>query len=329
MKIGLVGFFGWGNFGDELFIKAHRQYLGDIATLEPINNLIKKPYFTKAVNEVVENFDAFIIGGGDLITPWTVSELYWKIEYLEKPVFVTGIGVPKWGGYNKNAVEKYRKFFQSDSIKTFIGRDKESADWINKHVKPSILCKNFADLICALDLPEPPQSGEKILGVSLRSRRGGEDDFTEVRRLCDSAKKMGYTIKHIVLANQSTGKKDYNVIKKFAANDEEILYSESLDEMCMAIGQCSAFVSMKFHGTVVASMYGIPSIILSATDKNLNFSRLLERPDLVSSFKDKYLHKKLAYEPVRIHSQVRNMLRDNARRGYDVIRHSIQMEFKV
>lgn len=41
MKIGLVGFFGWGNFGDELFIKAHRQYLGDIATLEPINNLIK------------------------------------------------------------------------------------------------------------------------------------------------------------------------------------------------------------------------------------------------------------------------------------------------
>lgn len=61
----------------------------------------------------------------------------------------------------------------------------------------------------------------------------------------------------------------------------------------MAIGQCSAFVSMKFHGTVVASMYGIPSIILSATDKNLNFSRLLERPDLVSSFKDKYLHKNL------------------------------------
>ena len=44
--------------------------------------------------------------------------------------------------------------------------------------------------------------------------------------------------------------------------------------------------SHKFHGTVVATAYGIPAISMSTTDKNRNLLRRLGRPELVCAFDD-------------------------------------------
>src|SRR4028118_1926988 len=95
-KVGLVGYFGWGNFGDELFIETHRQYLSRHYDLEVVHDLLTEPYFTRPIEEVVEKYDAFLIGGGDLLNPARVSNLYWRMEYLQKPVFVMGLGVPTY-----------------------------------------------------------------------------------------------------------------------------------------------------------------------------------------------------------------------------------------
>jgi len=323
MKIGLVGFYGWGNFGDELFIRAHEEFLSDLGTIEPINDLQIKPYFSKPIEEVVNQYDMFVIGGGDLVIPWSISELYWKEEYLKKPVHVIGVGVPTWGGFKKDIVKKYQKFLQSDSIKTLIARDQESADWINKHIQPKVKAKFYPDLVCGMTLPEPPQSSKKILGVTLRRRRGGVDDLSQVRKLCEHAKKLDYSIRLICLANLETGKLDAEVIQNFALEDEEVIITEDLDEMCTAIGQCSAYASMKFHGTIVAAMYGVPSLILSATDKNNNFARMIARPDTITSIADQHLFHRLAYEPVPIHPMVISWLKERACAGYEALRNSI------
>lgn len=329
MKIGLIGFFGWGNFGDELFIEAHKAFLSDLGTPVVINDLQKKPYFTRPIDEIVEEYDCFVIGGGDLVIPWSVSELYWKAQYLSKPVFIVGIGVPTWGGYKKEMVIKYREFFGSDSIKLTIARDPESTQWINKHVQPKKEAVFYPDLVCALDMPSVNKGDEKVFGVVLRARRGGGDDFTTVRAACERAKELGYTVRHIVLGGMSTGQADLAVAKDFARDDEDIFYSEDVFEQCKAIGRCSALASMKFHGTVVATMYGIPSFILSATDKSRNFARMIERPDLISSFADAQLDRKLSLNPAPIHSAVRENLQHGARRGYEVLKSAIRQEFKI
>lgn len=317
MKIGLVGFFGWGNFGDELFVAAHMQFLSHLGEVKPIHDIMKKPYFTRPVENVVEEFDALVIGGGDLIIPWTVSELYWKKEYLKKPVHVVGVGVPTWGGIKKDKIEIYRKFFQSPSVKTLIARDQKSADWINDNLEPNIPAIYHPDLVCAMELPPVEKSTDKILGVVLRHRKGGKDDLKQVRNICVRAKKFGYSIRLIVLGNMSTGKLDVVVAKEFAEDDEELIYTEDINEMCVAIGECSALTSMKFHGTIVAAMYGIPSYILSATDKNRNFAHMIERPDLITSIQDKKLFYRLPYNPAPINQLVVKDLKMRAIEGYD------------
>jgi polysaccharide pyruvyl transferase WcaK-like protein len=45
-KIGLIGFFGWGNFGDELFLEVYKEYLGNDFDIEVIHDMDKKPYFS-------------------------------------------------------------------------------------------------------------------------------------------------------------------------------------------------------------------------------------------------------------------------------------------
>lgn len=132
IKVGLVGFFGWGNFGDELFVKVFEQWLGDDYELKILNDLTCKPYFTRPVQEVVSEVDAIIIGGGDLIIPWSVSDLYWKSEYLEKPVFIVGVGVPTWRQKNIDVIKKYKNFLMHSNVKFINVRDKESANWIKK-----------------------------------------------------------------------------------------------------------------------------------------------------------------------------------------------------
>lgn len=323
MKIGLVGFFGWGNFGDELFLEAHGKFLSDVGEVFPINDLQEKPYFTRPVESVVKGCDTLVIGGGDLVIPWTMSELYWKEEYLTKPVHIFGVGVPRWGGYDRAVVKRYRQFFQSESVKTIIARDIESADWITKHIKPLIDVQFFPDPVLALDLPAAEEYEEKILGISLRHRRAGPDDLTNVRELCERAKDLGYGVRHIVLGNMKTGVLDYEVARNFSTEDEEVVYSEDLIDICQSISECSAYASMKFHGTIVASMYGVPSIVISATDKSRNFSRMICRPDTISSLNDEFMADRLSYFPAPIHPMVIGHLKEQAREGYRVLTSSI------
>ncbi len=317
-RIGLVGFFGWGNFGDELFIEAHRAHLSHLGTLEPINDITRKPYFSDPIEEVIDRYDAFVIGGGDLIVPWTVSELYWKEEYLGKPVFITGVGVPTWRDPQAKAMQTYSQFFQSGSIRAISARDERSKNWIDQRLHPAIPTTWHPDLCCALDFPAVEHSDvdAPILGVVLRKRGANKDDLSHVRALCERAKQLGYCVRHIVLGSKGVGKADLAIAEEFAEPDEEIRSSEDIWQLCREIGQCTALASMKFHGTVVATMYGIPSIVMVPTDKNRNFLDMIDRADLKCPFSNPDLSSKLTGSPVGIPLAMRESLRDGAKLGY-------------
>ena len=323
-KVGLVGFFGWGNFGDELFLLAHKTFLSDICEPAQLNDGTQKPFFSRPVADIVKEHDALVIGGGDLIVPWKMPRLYFKAEYLEKPVFIVGVGVPTWKSGEAAVIKSYRKFFRSPNVRLIIARDPESVAWIEDNLAPRVPVRFFPDLVCAMDLPSPKPDPAPTFGLVLRHRKGEEDDFSQVRALCDRAKSLGYAVKHIVLGTAAVGISDLAVANKFRLEDEELVHSENLLDLCRAIAGCHALASMKFHGTVVATMYGIPSIALSSTTKNRNFLKLIERPDLMSSYNAKDLAQRLPTSPVRIPSSTRDHLKAEATRGYEVLRQAIQ-----
>lgn len=314
IKIGLVGFFGWGNFGDELFVKVYEKWLGNKYELRVLNDLTKKPYFSKPVEDVVDDVDAIIIGGGDLIIPWQMSGLYWRKEYLNKPVFIVGIGVPTWGGSKPDVIAQYKDFLMHENLRFFNLRDRESANWVTSNIDLNIDVSYSADIVFALPMPKKLECEDKCLGIVTRYRRNSRDDLTHVKLLAEKAKVEGFKIKHIILGTGDVGERDLQISNDLDVGGKELIYSSSLDELCQQISSCTILASMKFHGTVVATSYGIPSVVLSATDKSRNLMRMLQRRELLSSLKDVNLPDRLnKYVPAIPWASVR-MLQQRARR---------------
>lgn len=319
-RVGVVGFFGWGNFGDELFLRAHQTFLGARFEVTLLHDMLQKPYFSRPPQDVVEDVDAVVIGGGDLVIPWQLSDLYWERSFLERPVFFVGLGVPRWGGYSRDVVGRMREFVQHENV-CFIGaRDPESRDWIAKHLQPRVPVHFGPDLVCALDFPavEEPTT-EPVLGVVTRKRRGEPDNYEWLVRLCERAEDNGYRIRHLVLGTGEVGAGDESVASELSTPRKTLVRSEDLMELCTEIGRCTVLASMKFHGTVVAAMYGVPSLVLSATDKSRNFLRMIERPELLSGLNDPRLPDRFSPYMARIPMHTRRWLKEEATRTIELL----------
>lgn len=304
-KLGIVGFFGHGNYGDELFWSVFEQYFGRDFDLVLIPDLPTKPYFSTPVSERVSQVDAIVIGGGDLIRPWAVDARYFNKAYLEKPVFMVGLGVPIRSADpslndRPHISRRYAAFFQHPNVK-FVGlRDDSSRDWVIEHLNPTAPVVSVPDIVCALDLPVAPEkSGRPILGIATRLRPNQDepDDYTELARLASAMQSEGWRVRHLILGTGPVGERDRENADDLVIDGKEIFYSEDLDEISRAIGECSALASMKFHGSVVATMYGVPSMVLIPTSKNRSFMRRIGRDDLLSVFNDETLTERFSPPP--------------------------------
>lgn len=319
-KIGLVGYFGWGNFGDELFMEAHKEFLSDNYSLEVVHDKLEQPYFSDEALRKLKSYDGFLIGGGDLLNPNAVSSLYWREEYLEKPVFVHGIGCPNLKVKQSRALSYFQEFFSSDSVKHVCLRDVESKKYFDSTVNPKINTVTYPDAVFAMGVPEVKRnSKDKILGIVLRSHSSLVGEYEQVRKATDEAKSLGYRVRIIVAAFGKLGEGDLAISKDFSEGDEEVFYSTDLMELCKCLGECDIVLSMKFHALVVGSMYGVPVIQLSSTQKNRNLFRYLQRPDLLGNYHDAELYRKIPPVPAPIHSWLVGKVKRDARLGYDVL----------
>lgn len=291
--IGLAGFFGYGNYGDELFVSVYKEYLSEHFDLKFLSDLPQKPYYSRDVAEHVAEVDAIVIGGGDIVQPWGMDLRYFSKAFLEKPVFVVGVGVPIRSGPNVAQsgqvekdwiVKKYQEFFAHPNLKMIHARDEQSATWIRKRLSPAVEVIEAPDIVCALSLPEVEKPADApILGIVTRQRPKKEDDYTQVNALAQQQIDKGWRVRHIILGSGGVGQRDVLDATDVTV-EKELIYSESLDDMTRAIGECTALASMKFHGSVVATMYGVPSTVLIPTNKNRNFMRRIGRGDLLSKF---------------------------------------------
>lgn len=290
--IGLAGFFGAGNYGDELFLEVFKQYLGDKFELRVLADITTKPYYSRPVAEIVADVDAVLIGGGDILQPWGRDPRYFNPAFLKKPVFVVGIGVPQYKGPNAKParpeiIAQHRQFLHHPNVKRIGVRDDQAADWIREHIDPPQDVLVAPDIVCALELPEVAKpSGAPILGVVTRFRPKLEqpDDYSRITELAEKAIADGWRVRHLILGTHEVGQRDADNARDLMVDGKEVVRSENLGELTRAIGECTAFASMKFHGSVVATMYGIPSLVMIPTNKNVNFMRRIGLDALVSKF---------------------------------------------
>lgn len=326
-RVGLVGFYGWGNFGDELFADSFQEHLGTSLDVRVLPELTISPYYRRSSRVAARSVDAIVIGGGDLVVPWKLSPLYWDRQYLARPVYIHGVGVPQLQGKepSPSVLRALQAFFQHPNVRHVSARDGASARWIEQHLRPQVSVHCAPDVACALTLPVV-NSRRATVGIVTRHRPGFDDDYSIIVEAARQLQDRGFRIRHIVLGRAGTRERDLAHAEDVVIPGKELVSTESLDDLCFAIGECSLLLSMKFHGTVIATMYGVPAISMMPTVKSVRFLTSIGRPELASHFRKHSLVELATSLPAPIDPVVPDRLQRESRAALHALREKIHAD---
>ncbi|MEE2528805.1 polysaccharide pyruvyl transferase family protein [Pseudarthrobacter sp. J75] len=326
-RIGLVGFFGWGNYGDELFYRIWKQSVGQFHETRLLHDKLESPYFSRPAAEVVRDVDGIIIGGGDLVIPNKISPLYWNRAWLAKPIYISGVGVPTWIKHEApDVMERLRTFFQHPNVRYISARDVESAEWIRRKLQPKVAVEHHADLAFGSMYPPARKFEKPTVGISLRTHRA-DSDPTILLNACRQLQSEGFEILNIVMGTGRTRAADLAVAQAFPLEGQKIFESESIDDISSVIGGLDVLISNKFHGTVVATTYGVSSVVLSSTSKSRNIYKRLGRTPLLSSAVDEQLLDKVRLAKMPLAPDVLQAVRLEAYEGVHKVARAINADF--
>ena len=324
-RVGLVGYYGYGNYGDELFLDVYKKYFYDCKIIV-LNNSDANPIYPITMNKVDE-VDAIIIGGGDLFIPKYFAATYFDASFLSKPIFFHGTGVPLWIGQDAGVIAKMAEFVKSPNVRKINVRDKESADWINKNLNPAFPADHSPDMVFSFDFPKvEKEKGKRIFGLIMRKLSMDEAKWNNIIALKEKAEKLGYEIHNIVLGTGKTRDDDLLGLSEGPDMGIQLIDSNDLFELTKAIGRCDVIASTKFHGCVVATAYGIPAITLSTTDKFVSLNKIIERTDLTSHYIHEDLPERLSKYPAVIPWTSRKFLREAATNAMLDLRRAVLAE---
>ncbi|MGO4832268.1 polysaccharide pyruvyl transferase family protein, partial [Rhizobiaceae sp. 2RAB30] len=279
-KIGLVGYYGLGNYGDEYFRIIFEKALAD-CDVSVITGYPQRSTPYEVLRNVVDK-EAIIVGGGDLAIPFAFSEAYWRKEYLERPVYMHSIGVPTYGGYNEKAVLKMREFFQHQNVRRISALDERSRDWIEKHLQPKVPVVYEPDMVCTIEVSDIQPVKDRV-GVILRHQPNlpNPEHFEYLTTSLRAAGKQPY---YLVLGTDSTRGDDWSHLQKMQIDNADFGIRSDIESLTEALLSCERLVSMKFHGCVMALINNRPCMALSASDKFSSFYKMVQRPQWLGPF---------------------------------------------
>lgn len=265
-RVGLVGYFGWGNYGDELMLETWRHGFRGRAETGVLHTLLHRPYFVEAADEAASRFDALVIGGGDLLHPDAISSLYWNRAWLTRPVVIAGVGAALERTTRRaDVIGRLRAFLSHDSVKMIGVRDPGTRDWLERTVQPTQEVTVGADLAFSATLPRI-QARKNAVGIVLRKTPTSQD-VKVVRRLTRIFGDEGRRVEILVLATGLQRDLELDAIQQTLGTSIPIVTAGSVAELTARLGEYQALATAKFHGAVMAARLGIPAVSLRTTHK--------------------------------------------------------------
>ncbi|MFV0359864.1 polysaccharide pyruvyl transferase family protein [Tropicimonas sp.] len=288
-RIGLTGSFGRGNYGDELYVKTYQHWFGRWADLHLLTGLPQPGYLQDFGKARVDLMDAIVLGGGDLLCPYRekIDRDFIHPYYLRRPLHVAGIGVERnRPDINPNTLEAWRKFLKNRNVKSITMRDSDSKIWIDTNVAPNVEVGIAPDLVCALPLPPAIRpDGPPVLGLVTRHIKHPRE-YKLMGEIAHKLSGQGWRVRHVIGGVGNHGRKDYENSKTLEVPGKETFYSQDLDDISRALGECSLVLSMKLHTTIVSSMYGVPTISMNPVVKARSFMESIGREKYVFAAND-------------------------------------------
>jgi polysaccharide pyruvyl transferase WcaK-like protein len=270
-RIGNIGFFKFQNCGDELFNRVFNTFLYPYH-FEKINHIELKKDFD------VTDYEAFVIGGGDLIDPKQSKPHYLDFKLLERPTFVCGIGVHNQTNMNENTTLHLKRF---SKLASFISvRDHESQKAL-AHITPIDV---YPDLVFSLDMPYRIPKERKKLGIILREL--GQSGYELNDDMIADLSSQFECETHVISMRKLD--REYQLAKKHFIGKKDITYHPytTPDQVIDAISQCDMIISLRYHGVILSAMMGKPVLGIDVSDKFAALSSILGAEYIVKPYSD-------------------------------------------
>src|SRR5699024_174991 len=210
--------------------------------------------------------------------------------YLRRPVHVAGIGVERNKPYiDPKVVEQWQKFLSHPSIASISNRDAGSKSWLEEHLAINTQVTAHPDLVCALPLPPVRrESSAPIVGIVTRHIKSPRE-YALLPEIAKILSDSGWRVRHIIGCVRWHGRKYYEKAKLVEIDNKEVVYSEHLDDISKAVGECNLLLGMKLHSTIVGVMYGVPTVCMNRAVKAREFMKIAGLEDLVFDSLDRNL----------------------------------------
>lgn len=306
----IVGYFGAGNFGDELLLeimleKLKRENVDIIVVGDNPLGVWKRHKVatlslkqTSAIEEVVKQCDLVIVGPGGVIQD-TICVEYYKTLLISgvygylfpaklantygKSVIFVGVGaeqITKIGARNF--------IFETLKMSPLLWlRDKNSKKcFVDMGLSDTIVYPDVSFLLDNHKLESKKKwqkNGAKTLGVNLRWLHLDIEKLNEIVKVIFQYINLGWNIS-LICADMEEDKTVLHKIYQFIINTKgekirhrvKFVCSESNDTIIKTISDIDYMIAMRLHIGLVAAQMGIPTIFLSYLDKVASIAQQLD-----------------------------------------------------
>lgn len=302
MKVGIWGYYGFDNLGDDLILDVLIEWLLEIGNrIEPYTfikkesseEVLQKHNISNQENRSVRNAlkfalleaDAFVIGGGGIFPAWTYTRLLFYnaialiMKARQKPCVCIGVGVEE-----KNLVKKVNRIFLSALVSNAsVFTIRELALRNDQAIKP-LKCEK--EIIPTADIvfshkTVPTQKQRNRFNIFLADvfdifRDLDQEKFNaEIAKIINGIIAKGYEVYLIPFTNKKDQRFNEQILKSIhSSHCHSVTYSKNIDEMMAEIGKARFALCMRFHGIVTSALYNIPVCSISYGDKS---TKLMER----------------------------------------------------
>lgn len=325
MKIAVFGWYGHENAGDERIKFCLDHYLMSLGGIENVDFYDLHENAIKGKTSEFDHYDLVIIGGGGLIL--SQHNYHDFVLGMNTKILTAGISVETElkGNPKKFALSLLEKSMavlvrDRDSAKKLSlldsgDRVKVSSDLTFLEPYATVPIKND-NLIGVNLLPKPKDFKYSTLALPAFSfvlRQFSRFNINNILRIVDYKKiirelENSFSLLPIPLYCAFQGKNtptyqknDVEFLKLYFSNVPSF-FSDTL------IDNCSAFLSMRLHGSIFAAQKGIPIVSFSYLPKNRNFMREVGLEDFVVDSKNSAEIKNMIANVLQNHEMLREKM---------------------